>query len=57
MKLRKGMLGALLGVTFATTLLGTSIVHADNNYTSTVGDVAVRTIRDDENMIGWKKNQ
>ena len=51
------MLGALLGVTFATTLLGTSIVHADNNYTSTVGDVAVRTIRDDENMIGWKKNQ
>ena len=55
MKLRKGMLGALLGVTFATTLLSTSIVHADNNYTSTVGDVAVRTIRDDENMIGWKK--
>ena len=55
MKLRKGMLGALLGVTFATTLLGTSIVHADNNYTSTVGNVAVRTIRDDENMIGWKK--
>lgn len=55
MKLRKGMLCALLGVTFATTLLSTSIVHADNNYTSTVGDVAVRTIRDDENMIGWKK--
>ena len=55
MKLRKGMLGALLGVTFATTLLSTSIVHAENNYTSTVGNVAVRTIRDDENMIGWKK--
>ena len=55
MKLRKEMLGALLGVTFATTLLSTSIVHAENNYTSTVGNIAVRTIRDDENMIGWKK--
>ena len=55
MKLRKGMLGALLGVTFATILLSTGIVNAENNYTSTVGNIAVRTIRDDENMIGWKK--
>ncbi|MEO5298235.1 CAP domain-containing protein [Enterococcus cecorum] len=55
MKLRKGILGALLGVTFATILLSTGIVNAENNYTSTVGNIAVRTIRDDENMIGWKK--
>ena len=55
MRLRKGMLGALLWVTFATILLSTGIVNAENNYTSTVGNIVVRTIRDDENMIGWKK--
>ena len=31
MRLRKGMLGALLGVTFATTLLATNSVHAETS--------------------------
>ncbi|MCJ0538624.1 hypothetical protein MMJ62_11525 [Enterococcus cecorum] len=50
MKLRKGMLGALLGVTFATTLLATNSVHAETSYTG-----SVETNQSTENKVGWQK--
>ena len=50
MKLRKGLLGALLGVTFATTLLATNSVHAETSYTG-----SVETNQSTENKVGWQK--
>ena len=50
MKLRKGMLGALLGVTFATTLLATNSVYAETSYTG-----SVETNQSTENKVGWQK--
>ena len=50
MKLRKGMLGALLGVTFATTLLATNSVYAETTYTG-----SVETNQSTENKVGWQK--
>ena len=50
MKLRKGMLGALLGVTFATTLLATNSVHAETSYTG-----SVETNQSTENKVSWQK--
>ena len=50
MRLRKGMLGALLGVTFATTLLATNSVHAETSYTG-----SVETNQSTENKVGWQK--
>ena len=50
MKLRKGMLGTLLGITFATTLLATNSVHAETSYTG-----SVETNQSTENKVGWQK--
>lgn len=50
MKLRKGLLGTLFGVTFATTLLATNSVHAETSYTG-----SVETNQSTENKVGWQK--